>query len=99
MEELSQTELIGVVALIRDKEEYQKSIYEKNLFRELQNKNAISFIYDNNKNSSIIFNNDDQTANILRKKLKLDNVYISRRKRRASVLSKGLEIHKNLENS
>ena len=35
MEELSQTELIGVVALIRDKEEYQKSIYEKNLFREL----------------------------------------------------------------
>ena len=33
------------------------------------------------------------------KKLKLDNVYISRRKRRASVLSKGLEIYKNLENS
>ena len=33
------------------------------------------------------------------KKLKLDNVYISRRKRRASVLSKGLEIYKYLENS
>ena len=35
MEELSQTELIGVVAIIRDKEEYQKYIYEKNLIREL----------------------------------------------------------------
>ena len=33
------------------------------------------------------------------KKLNLGNVYISRRKRKASVLSKGLEIYKNLENS
>ena len=43
-----------------------------NLFRELQNKNTINFVYDNNKNTSIIFNDDDQTVNLLRKKLKLD---------------------------
>ena len=43
-----------------------------NLFRELQTKNTIKFIYDNDKNISIVFNDDDQVVNLLRKKLKLD---------------------------
>ena len=56
--------------VVPDFKEFQSVAY---LLRELQTQNAINLVYDNNKKASLVFNNDDKQANVLKEKLNLSD--------------------------
>ena len=56
--------------VVPDFKEFQSVAH---LLRELQTQNAINFVYDNNKKASLVFNNDDKQANVLKEKLNLSD--------------------------